>query len=134
MEEAATITAIQVVNYVEKRIMEEPSNYPPYILAFEKLNNRDDDWEYTIIMERKYAHGSLLYIPDYIEMYYIRKACVNMFGPIIYKKNYKTEINLTPYMKLKRYQLLPGPPQWNGPEGGCLGLPTDVAKLILKWI
>ncbi|MBV1889128.1 MAG: hypothetical protein KUG67_02670 [Proteobacteria bacterium] len=29
---------------------------------------------------------------------------------------------------------LPGPPQWNGPEGGCLGLPTDVAKLILKWV
>ena len=29
---------------------------------------------------------------------------------------------------------IPGPPHWNGPEGGCLGLPTDIAKLILKWV
>ena len=29
---------------------------------------------------------------------------------------------------------LPGPPHWNGPEGGCLGLPTDVAKMILTWL
>ena len=29
---------------------------------------------------------------------------------------------------------LPGPPHWDGDEGGCLGLPTDVAKLILKWV
>ena len=36
--------------------------------------------------------------------------------------------------KLAKALVLPGPPHWDGDEGGCLGLPTDVAKLILKWV
>ncbi len=32
------------------------------------------------------------------------------------------------------YYTLPGPPHWEGAEGGCLGLPKDVAKMILKWL
>jgi len=29
---------------------------------------------------------------------------------------------------------MPGPQHWGGEEGGCLGLPKDVAKMILKWL
>ncbi len=32
------------------------------------------------------------------------------------------------------YCAMPGPPHWEGAEGGCLGLPKDVAKMILKWL
>ena len=43
-------------------------------------------------------------------------------------------IYIRQYMRDKAYSYYPGPPHWDGDEGGCLGLPTDVAKLILKWI
>jgi len=31
-------------------------------------------------------------------------------------------------------KVLPGPPHWGGAEGGRLGLPKDVAKMILTWL
>jgi len=43
-------------------------------------------------------------------------------------------IDTSNYMKRLVATLLPGPPHWEGAEGGCLGLPKDVAKMILKWL
>ncbi len=43
-------------------------------------------------------------------------------------------IDISNYIKRLAATLLPGPPHWGGREGGCLGLPKDVAKMILKWL
>jgi len=44
------------------------------------------------------------------------------------------KINLDNYIASQRWKLLPGPPTWTGEEGGSLGLPTEVAKLICDFI
>ncbi len=44
------------------------------------------------------------------------------------------EVSARSYLRTCVYSKLPGPSNWTGHYGGCLGLPKDVTKMILKWV
>ncbi len=75
-----------------------------------------------------YLRGGLLSMEDNIAMKVIWREYNIEYTPIIDTYDMKA------LLRSRLPSQLPGPAQWIGHEGGCLGLPKDVAKLILKWV
>jgi len=120
----------EIMAVIANKIMSTTMSSQELSVVFKRVfPHRNDNWDYFLILT---GETSFCLKVNYTTMFDVRKTCVAMFGPIIYKKNNEM-ISLDTYVKRKRFLLLPGPPNWGGAEGGCLGLPTDIAHFILKY-
>jgi len=90
----------------------------------EYFNHNDERWK----IEPSYLTNDMPNLDDLVH-----------YSTIPFPRKYvELSLRMMPRMKKAVLDLylrsMPGPLHWVGTEGGSLGLPTDVSKLILKWI